>query len=61
MSSFYGNVRGKGGSSDTQSVIIEYSRVVTNDNGTFIELKVQNVLEPLMINVDIPDCNSKKY
>lgn len=57
MSSFYGNVRGKG----TQSVIIEYSRVVTNDNGTFIELKVQNVLEPLMINVDIPDCNSKKY
>lgn len=51
MSSFYGNGGGKGGSSDTQPVIIEYGRVVTNDNGTFIELKVQNVSEPLMINV----------
>ena len=44
MSSFYGNGGGKaGGSSDSKLVIIEYGRVVTTEEGTFIELKIQNV------------------
>lgn len=68
MSSFYGNGGGKaGGSSDSKLVIIEYGRVVTTEEGTFIELKIQNVLEPLKIKVGsfevekYPDYNSKKY
>ena len=63
MSSFYGNGGGKaGGSSDGKPAIIEYGRVVTTEEGTFIELKIQNVLEPLKIEVEkYPDYNSKKY